>query len=80
MKNTVKELLIDLVEYHKTIKYAKDAGHERLKYLAQRATQALDTEQAHQNLQSKGVDPFAMDVVGSCSSQLNLNFKNENEW
>mgnify|MGYP003148229364 CR=1 FL=1 len=79
MNNTVKELLIDLVEYHRTIE-ATDTDHKRLQHLARRATQALDVEQARHNLHARAVDPFAVEEAGVCSPQLNLNFKNENEW
>ena len=80
MKNTLKELLIDLVEYHRTLKYAKDAGHERLQYLAHRASQELDKEKAQRHHTGAAIDPFAMDVVNDISPQLTLNLKHENEW
>lgn len=80
MNNTVKELLIDLIEYHRTLKYAKDAGHVRLKYLADRASLQLDKEKDRRDKRSGDIDPFAMDVVGDVSSQLNLNLKHESEW
>jgi hypothetical protein len=80
VKNTLKELLIDLVEYHRTLKYAKDAGHVRLQYLAHRAVQELDKEKAQRDKKASDVDPFAMDVVNDISPQLPLNLKHENEW
>ena len=80
MDNKAKEILIDLVEYYRTLKYAKDIGHIRLEHLAKRATQVLDSEKARQRKRSCDVDPFAMDVVSTASSQLNLNLKHESEW
>jgi hypothetical protein len=80
MKNPVKELLIDLVEYYNTIKYAKDAGHVRLQHLASRATQILDREVPQQRQNSGDIDPFAIDVVSETTQQLTLNLKHENEW
>jgi hypothetical protein len=80
MKKPVKELLIDLVEYYTTIKYAKDAGHARLQHLASRATEVLDRETNQRPPASGDIDPFAMDVVCDTTQQLTLNFKHENDW
>ena len=81
MNDEVKEILIDLIEYYNVIGTEDDPGFVPFADVVGRASKALQrhaTEQRIQNQRSSDVDPFAMDVVGGASHQLEL--KLENEW
>jgi hypothetical protein len=63
MDKTTKQILIDLVEYHKGILYTPDALGMTLQDIATRAVAALAQENQRSKRAGASVDPFAMDVV-----------------
>ena len=63
MDSTTKQILVDLVDYHKGISHTPDALSITLQDLAQRATVALRQDEKRSRRPARRVDPFAMDVV-----------------
>ena len=63
MDKTTKQILIDLVEYHKGKLYTPDAFGMTLEDIATRAVAVLAQENQRSRRPAVSVDPFAMDVV-----------------
>ena len=63
MDSTTKQILVDLVDYHKGISHTPDALSITLQDLARRARAALQQDEQRSRRPARRVDPFAMDVV-----------------
>ena len=75
MDKTTKQILIDLVEYHKGKLYTPDAFGMTLEDIATRAVAVLAQENQRSKRPAVSVDPFAMDVVAP-----HPQMKKETDW
>ena len=78
MKDEVKEILIDLIDYYNVIGTDNDPGFVPFADIVNRASKALEQAAKDRRLNSADVDPYAMDVVGT--RRESTFHKREEEW